>query len=109
MRESFLVREILAAWGAHPALRIARVNTGAAMLGDPPRLVRFGVPGTGDICGLIAPTGRLLMIECKTATGKQREAQVVMERVIRRFGGLYVVARSVADVDRALAPLGIRR
>lgn len=103
MREAFVVHDILKAWGAHPRLRIARINTGGAMLRG--QFVRFGVPGTGDIVGLIAPSGRLLMIECKTATGKQREAQITMERVVTAMGGLYVVARSLADADAALIPL----
>lgn len=105
--EAQIQHEILAAWGAHPRVRIARVNTGAATIRG--RLVRFGVPGTGDICGLIAPTGRLVMIEVKTATGRLRQAQEVMRRVIEAFGGLYVVARSVEDVDRAFAAEGITR
>lgn len=99
--------EILNAWGAHPALRLARVNTGAATIRG--RLVRFGVPGTADICGIIAPTGRLVMIEVKTATGKQREAQVTMQRVVQAFGGLYFVARSLADADKAFAAEGLTR
>lgn len=94
---------ILKAWGAHPRLRIARVNTGAAVIHG--RLVRFGVPGTADIVGLITPSGRMLMIEVKAAKGKQREAQVVMQRVITAMGGLYIVARSLADADAALIPL----
>jgi hypothetical protein len=106
-RESHLQAAILLAWGNHPRLRIARVNTGAAMLGG--RLVRFGVPGTADIVGLIAPTGRLFMVEVKTAKGKQRKAQETMQRVVTEYGGLYCVARSLADVDAALAPLGIVR
>lgn len=107
MSEALVQHEILRAWGAHPRVRIARVNTGAATIRG--RLVRFGVPGTGDICGIIAPTGRLLMIEVKSATGKQRAAQVVMQRVISAFGGIYVVARSLADVDAALAAEGLTR
>lgn len=107
MAERDVVYDVLAAWGAHPRLRIARMNTGAALIRG--RLVRFGVPGTGDICGIIAPEGRLLMIECKTATGRQRKAQVTMQRVITAMGGLYFVARSLADADAALAREGITR
>lgn len=103
MSESHVVHAILKAWGAHPRLRIARVNTGAAMLKG--RLVRFGVPGTADICGVIAPSGRLLMIECKALNGKQREAQVTMQRVVTAMGGLYVVARSLEDADAVLIPI----
>lgn len=100
--------DILKAWGSHPRLRIARVNTGAALVGPPgkpQRLVRFGVPGTADIVGLIAPSGRMLMIEVKALKGKQREAQVVMQRVVTAMGGLYVVARSLAEADAVLIPL----
>lgn len=111
MSEAHVQQAILEAWGAHPRLRIARINTGAGMVGPRgnQRLVRFGVPGTADICGLIAPTGRLLMIECKSAIGKQRKAQEVMQRVVTAFGGLYVVARTLADVDRAFAAIGVTR
>jgi hypothetical protein len=98
---------ILQAWGAHPRLRIARVNTGAAWMKG--RYVRFGVPGTADICGVIAPTGRFLAIEVKSVTGKQREAQLTFQRVVEAMGGLYVLARSVSDVDAALAAVGITR
>lgn len=107
MREAEIQFEILRAWGAHPRLRLARINTGAAMLSG--RLVRFNPPGTGDIVGLISPTGQMLMIECKTAAGRQREAQRTMQRIVTQFGGLYVVARSLADVDAALARIGITR
>lgn len=105
--EAHIQHAILAAWGAHPRLRIARVNTGAAHIKG--RLVRFGVPGTADIVGLLAPWGRMVMIEVKTQAGKQREAQIVMQRVVTSMGGLYIVARSVADVDAAFAALGIAR
>lgn len=102
-----MLHDVLKAWGAHPRLRIARVNTGAAVIKG--RLVRFGVPGTADIVGLIAPSGRMLQIECKTAKGKQRDAQIVMERIVTQFGGAYCVARSLEDVDRFMNSLGIFR
>lgn len=107
--EAEILHSILLAWGAHPRLRIARMNTGKAYPPGQKRLVTFGVPGTADICGVVAPSGRLLMIECKTTTGKLRKAQEVMRRVITQFGGLYVVARSLSDVDNALATIGITR
>ncbi len=105
--ESQLVHDVLAAWGAHPRVRIARINTGAAKIKG--RLVRFGVPGTGDIVGLIAPDGRMLMIECKSATGKQRKEQRAMQRVIEKWGGIYILALTLNDVDRRLAALGVTR
>lgn len=109
---------ILRAFGSHPRLRIARFNVGVGWFarGEPARKrdpgaypVRFGIPGLADIVGLIAPEGRALLIEVKSDTGRQSKEQRTMQRVITSFGGLYVLARSVADVDAALAPLGIYR
>lgn len=105
--EAFILRDVLAAWGNHPRLRIARINTGAAKLNG--QFVRFNPPGTADIVGLIAPSGRMLMIECKAPRGAQSPEQVTMQRIVEKFGGLYVLARSVADVDQALAAVGVTR
>lgn len=116
--ERTIQRQIMLAWGAHPRIRFARVNTGVgwfargqpARRGDPgARPVRFNPKGTADLVGLIAPTGRLLMIEVKAPGGKQSAEQRVMERVITTFGGLYVVAYSVEDVTRALGLAGVCR
>lgn len=109
MTESHLIHDILAAWGAHPRVRIWRQNTGKAYPPGSDRLVTFGVLGQGDISGIVAPSGRRLEIECKSARGRQREDQETFQRVIERFGGVYVLARSVEDVDRALAGLGVTR
>ena len=108
MSESHVVHAILKAWGNHPRLRIARINTGAARLGPTRRLVRFGVPGTGDIVGIVKPGGRMIL-ECKTLKGRAREDQLIMQRIIREFGGVYEFCRSLEDADRVFATLGIYR
>ena len=105
--EAWIQHEILKAWGCHPRLRAWRQNTGVAQFGD--RAVRFGVPGCADILGLIAPSGRMLAIEVKSESGKQSDAQKRFQGMIQGFGGLYVLARSLEDVDRALAAEGITR
>lgn len=116
--EALIQHAILKAWGAHKRLRIARVNTGVAYFNDNgpcrrkdpgARPVRFNPPGTADIVGVLAPEGRMVMIEVKAEDGKQRDAQVVMERVITSMGGLYVVARSLEEVDAAFAAIGVTR
>lgn len=107
MTENWILHDILSTWGQHPLMRIWRVNTGGAMIKG--RLVRFGVPGTPDILGVIAPTGRFLGIEVKSAKGNQRLAQERFERMLKAMGGLYILARSLADVDRAMAAEGITR
>lgn len=106
-REAFIQFEILKAWGASPLLRLWRQNTGVAKMGD--RSVRFGIPGQGDLSGLILPNGRRLEIEVKSETGRQTEEQKRFERMITAFGGLYILARSVAEVDQALAAIGVTR
>ena len=116
--ENWVLFRILQAWGAHPRVRLARTNTGVGWFakGEPARKsdpgaypVKFGVPGTGDATGLIAPQGRFLMVETKKTGGKQRQAQKIMQRVVTQFGGLYVLAFSLEDMDRAMAAEGIHR
>jgi len=115
--ERDLVYQILSTWGAHPRLRIWRANTGVGWFkdGEPARKtdkgaypVKFGTPGQGDISGLVLPSGRRLEIECKAKT-KQSADQISFQAMIERFGGAYVLARSLEDVDRALAALGVTR
>lgn len=105
--EAWTQHEILKAWGAHPSLRLWRQNTGAAMVKG--RLVRFGSPGCPDILGALAPTGRLIGIEVKAPDGRQSAEQKSFQAMFERMGALYVLARDVETVDRALAELGITR
>jgi hypothetical protein len=118
MAERDLLHLILSSWGAHPQLRIWRANTGVGWFanGQPARKtdsgaypVKFGTPGQGDVSGLVLPSGRRLEIETKFARGQQSDDQKSFQRMIERFGGLYVLARSLEDVDRALAALGVTR
>lgn len=116
--ERDLLHLILSTWGAHPQLRIWRANTGVGWFanGQPARKtdpgaypVKFGTPGQGDISGLVLPSGRRLEIETKTERGRQSDDQKSFQTMIERFGGLYVLARSLDDVDRALAALRVTR
>ncbi len=103
MSEATLVHAVLKLYGARHGLRVARINTGAAMLHG--RFVRFNPPGTADIVGILAPLGRIVMIECKSATGKQRKAQEAMQRTVTSLGGIYILARTIDDVATVLEPL----
>ena len=58
--------------------------------------------GWPDITGVL-PDGRFIGVEVKSATGRQSDAQKHMEQNIRRRNGLYVLARSVDDVENVLA------
>ena len=98
MTEHALVQQILVEFGSRPDLRIWRSNSGAAV-SRTGAMVRFGVPGQADISG-IQVGGRRIEIECKTPTGQQSEAQKNWQRMIERFGGIYILARSTDDVRR---------
>lgn len=99
--EAEIQREILATFGARPDLRLWRANTGKAM-NPSGRMVQFGVPGQPDLMGLRLPHGQLIGIEVKSATGKQRPDQKAFQTMMERFGGLYILARSVDDVRKFL-------
>ena len=59
-----------------------------------------GMPeGTSDII-CIMPNGKIAWIECKTATGKQREAQIKFQKMVESLGHKYYIMRSVEDVDK---------
>lgn len=81
-------------------MRLWRQNTGVARMG-PDRVVRFGVPGQADLTGIL-PGGRRLEIEVKSPTGQQTPEQRNYQRMVERFGGVYVLARSVEDVWAAI-------
>ena len=100
MTESEIQRAILVYLGTRMDLLTGRTNTGAAL--SKSGLVRFGVKGMADIHCVQKPTGRLIAIEVKTATGRQSNDQKKYQRAITSYGGLYVLARSVADVEKAL-------
>ena len=58
-----------------------------------------GMPeGTSDII-CIMPNGKTAWIECKTLTGRQREAQVRFQKMIESMGHKYYIMRSVEDVN----------
>ena len=101
MSESDLIAAILHASAEWPSVRLWRQNTGAAR-GPGGVYIRFGVPGQADISGILAPHGQRIEIEAKTKTGRQRPEQKKWQAMIERFGGLYILARSVDDVRAGL-------
>jgi len=105
MSEKEIQNAILRTFGTLPHLRLWRANVGVARMG--PRVVRFGVPGQADLTGIL-PDGRRLEIEVKSSTGRQSPDQQAFQRIIERFNGLYILARSVEDVRRQLVAAGVR-
>lgn len=66
----------------------------------PGGFLRFGLPGQSDIIGIMPPNGRFLAVEAKTGTGRQSKQQRLFQEAVEKRGGLYIVARSVSDLDR---------
>lgn len=100
MTEKQLLNLILLAFGTRSDMRVWRANVGVARMPGG-RVVRFGVPGQADITGIL-PGGVRLEIETKSQDGRQTPEQQAYQRVIERFGGVYVLARSVDDVWQAI-------
>jgi hypothetical protein len=75
-----------------------RHNTGAHKT-EAGSWLRYGTPGSGDIYVVIEPYGRHCEIECKSSTGELSEKQLARREKCRREGSLYIVARSVDDLE----------
>ena len=101
MTESQILAAILREFGSRTDMRLWRQNTGAAKDPRTGQVIRFGIKGQADLSGILQG-GRRIEIECKTATGRQTKEQKAWQRMIEKMGGLYVLARGVEDVERAL-------
>jgi hypothetical protein len=84
----------------HDGVRVFRQNTGRATIRG--SLVTFGTPGQGDLRCIISPEGWLVEIEVKSPTGRQAPNQHKYEAMLTSLGALYILARCVEDVWRAL-------
>ncbi len=99
MSEADIQNAIRLAVGSLPYVRLWRNNVG--MLKDHRGVpIRYGLaPGSADLIGVVAPSGRMLSIEVK-APGRLRtatEAQVNWARMVEQFGGVAGIVDNVAD------------
>lgn len=104
--EKHIQNAILAHYGRDTRMRLWRANAGVARPLGSDQVVRFGLPGQADLTGILAHTGRRLEIEVKSAVGRQTKQQRRFQDMIHSFGGLYILARSVDDVEAALMQAG---
>ena len=103
LREGSVQAAVLAYLGQRGDCFFWRQNTGGAQLGG--QFVRFGVKGASDVFAILAPSGRFVAIECKRPKGGvESPDQKRFGESVRAVGGIYVLARSVADVEAALPP-----
>lgn len=66
------------------------------------RPVNFGLAGSGDIAGIIAPAGIMIYIETKYGRYKQTEQQKRFAKMIQDMGGIYIVARDPELVEQQI-------
>ena len=57
--------------------------------------------GTSDLL-IIAPNGKVIFCETKTAKGKQRESQKKFQVAVEKLGHTYILARKVEDLCEVL-------
>jgi len=74
-------------------------NNSGAFKTDRGRFMRFGTPGSPDIFCL--SKGLLYGIEVKSPTGKLSDHQQAFKREMEAAGGVYLLARSLDDVQTA--------
>lgn len=105
VRESTTQALILRRFATVAWCRVIRINTGIYLTQDGRRLVRTAPTGFPDLI-LILPDGRVGFIEAKSPRGRASAEQVAFGEMVRRFKGVYIVARSVDDVERVLRDEG---
>lgn len=111
--ETPIVYEILAWIGSRRWARAWRNNTGLVRYTDQngnQRRVRFGLKGQADITGILHD-GKRLEIEVKkpgeeNRNDERRKRQKIFQGVIDRFGGVYILARSLAEAREELLKRG---
>jgi hypothetical protein len=64
-------------------------------------VISFGLKGQADLSGILS-NGQRLEIEVKDPDGKQSKEQRIFQEVIERFGGKYILATSVNDVEEVI-------
>ncbi|MFA5053410.1 MAG: hypothetical protein WC565_05090 [Parcubacteria group bacterium] len=97
---TLLVNSACALLGNKRDLKIAKMSPA----GEPTasgRPQHCGPAGLADICGILSPTGRIMMLEAKTGNARQSRVQIAMMRMVRGLGGFYSVFRTPADAEAA--------
>jgi hypothetical protein len=88
-----------------------RTNSGAMKRGE--RYIKFnGVKGCADITGVLpmpCGCGVALFIETKSSTGRQTKEQKDFQSEVERDHAIYILARSIDDVERGIRAYRERR
>lgn len=106
--ETDIMIEVLKALYDLPGVWVYRNNCGVAKPPGAARSIRFGLPGQGDLSGIVQVStsrgflGVRLEVEVKTPTGKVSPEQVAFGARITEMGGCYILARSAEEAVQAL-------
>lgn len=107
-RESEIQAGILGYLGTRGDCFFWRANS-MALSPRPGAFIRAGLPGMPDILLALAPTGRMVGLEIKREIGgRVSPAQKLWGAALEAKGGLWAVACSIADVEKALGPVSVR-
>lgn len=101
-----LLNEILLAIGTRADCRVWRNETGLAYRDN--AAIRYGKKGSSDILGLTSD-GKMLCIEVKTGRATQQKNQINFQKTIEKFGGRYVVVKSVDQTLHFLNDLNLKK
>lgn len=104
MSEGDLVKAVIAYLNARGGFAW-RNQSGQILLGSgaTSRVVRMGRKGMPDVLAVISPLGRLVAVECKRGKAKPTADQTRVMGELKKRGALVIVARSIVDVEKALA------
>lgn len=103
MSEAEIQAAIRVALGQTPDVLLWRNHVGRVQ-DERGRWHPFGLaPGSADLVGLLAPSGRWLALEVKSDRGALRPEQRDWLAMVRRAGGFAAVVRSVDEAMAAVA------
>jgi hypothetical protein len=99
--EGSLKKQILAWAEKDPRVCLWNNAVGLMTTPDGQRKYQMGLPGSADITGVLRG-GRRIEIETKSKVGKPKTNQLHFQRLVERYGALYVLARTLEDVQKAI-------
>lgn len=105
MKERQILHGIRIGLGQEPDFVLWRNQTGQTTEWSPTgtRWIRYGLgTGSADLVGILAPHGRLVCFEVKSAMGRVAKPQELWAEVVRRHGGFVATVRSVDEARAAL-------
>lgn len=109
------IREAGQAWLEYHGCDVIRNNSAAGWLfpyvkgkrtfhAHEGRFIRFGKPGSADLLA-ISPFGRWIDAEAKSDDGEQSPDQIERQREVEKRGGVYVLFRSIEDLEERKADI----